>query len=89
MNSRKERVLPEPSLSEPHVVISVRDPCTCKVRLFKENSYFMEVLEKAAKVALIKGPHFLLQSLVRGMGNFWEKLCPIWYYHTYIAKSNG
>ena len=49
----------------------------------------MEVLEKAAKVALIKGPHFLLQSLVRGMGDFWEKLCPVWYYHTYIAKSNG
>ena len=32
------------------------------------------LLEKAAKVALIKGPHFSLQSLVRGMGNFWEKL---------------
>ena len=31
-------------------------------------------MEKAAKVALIKGPHFSLQSLVRGMGNFWEKL---------------
>ena len=47
MNSRKERVLPEPSLSEPHVVISVRNPCTCKteVRLFKENSYFTEVYD--------------------------------------------
>ena len=32
------------------------------------------LLEKCAKVALIKGPHFSLQSLVRGMGNFWEKL---------------
>ena len=32
------------------------------------------LLEKAAKVALIKGPHFSLQSLVRGMGKFWEKL---------------
>ena len=31
------------------------------------------LLAKAAKVALIKGPHFSLQSLVRGMGNFWEK----------------
>ena len=28
------------------------------------------LLEKAAKVALIKRPYFLLQSLVRGMGNF-------------------
>ena len=28
MNSRKERVLLEPSLSEPHVVISVRNACT-------------------------------------------------------------
>ena len=47
MNSRRERVLPEPSLSEPHVVISVKDPCTCKteVRLFKENSYFTEVYD--------------------------------------------
>ena len=47
MNSRKERVLPEPSLSEPHVVISVRNPCTCKteVRLFKENSYFTEAYD--------------------------------------------
>ena len=47
MNSRKERVLPEPCLSEPHVVISVRNPCTCKteVRLFKENSYFNEVYD--------------------------------------------
>ena len=47
MNSRKERVLPEPSLSEPHVVISVRSPCTCKteVRLFKENLYFTEVYD--------------------------------------------
>ena len=32
------------------------------------------LLEKAAKVALIKGPHFSLQNLVRGMGKFWEKL---------------
>ena len=32
MNSTKERVLPEPILSEPHVVISVRNPCTCKLR---------------------------------------------------------
>ena len=32
------------------------------------------LMEKAAKVALIKGPHFSLQSLVRSMGNFWEKL---------------
>ena len=32
------------------------------------------LLEKAVKVALIKGPHFSLQSLVRSMGNFWEKL---------------
>ena len=31
------------------------------------------LLEKD-KVALIKGPHFSMQSLVRGMGNFWEKL---------------
>ena len=47
MNSRKERVLPEPSLSEPHMVISVRNPCTCKteVRLFKENSYFTELYD--------------------------------------------
>ena len=47
MNSRKERVLPETCLSEPHVVISVRNPCTCKteVRLFKENSYFNEVYD--------------------------------------------
>ena len=47
MNSRKERVLPEPSHSEPHVVIFVRNPCTCKpeVRLFKENSYFTEVYD--------------------------------------------
>ena len=32
------------------------------------------LLEKAAKVALINSPHFLLQSLLRSMGNFWEKL---------------
>ena len=32
------------------------------------------LLEKAAKIALIKGPHFSLQSLVRGIGNFLEKL---------------
>ena len=47
MNSRKERVLPEPNHSEPHVVISVRNPCTCKteVQLFKEDSYFTEVYD--------------------------------------------
>ena len=47
INSRRERVLPEPSLSEPHVVLSVRNPFTCKteVRLFKENSYFTEVYD--------------------------------------------
>ena len=47
MNSRKERVLPETSLSEPHVVVFVRNPCTCKteVRLFKENLYFTEVYD--------------------------------------------
>ena len=47
MNSRKERVLPESSLSEPHVVISVRNPFTCKteVRLVKENLYFTEVYD--------------------------------------------
>ena len=46
MNSRKQRVLPEPSLSESHV-ISMRNSCTCKteVRLFKENSYFAEVYD--------------------------------------------
>ena len=32
------------------------------------------LLEKAAKVALIKNPHFALQNLVEGMGNFWKKL---------------
>ena len=32
------------------------------------------LLEKAAKVALIQGPHFSLQSLFRGMDKFWEKL---------------
>ena len=47
MNSRKERVLPEPSHSEPHVAIFVRNPCTYKaeVRLFQENSYFTEVYD--------------------------------------------
>ena len=32
------------------------------------------LLEKAAKVALINSSHFSLQSLLRSMGNFWEKL---------------
>ena len=31
------------------------------------------LLEKAAKVTVIKSPHFSLQSLLRGMGSFWEK----------------
>ena len=45
MNSRKERVLPKPSPSEPHVVVSVIISCTCKteVQLLKENLYFIEV----------------------------------------------
>ena len=33
MNSRKEKFLPEPSLSAPHVVISVRSLCTCKTEV--------------------------------------------------------
>ena len=47
MNSRKERVLPEPSLSEPYVVIFMRNPYTWKteVRLFKEHLYFTEVYD--------------------------------------------
>ena len=32
------------------------------------------LLEKAAKTALIINPHFALQSLVEGMGNFWKKI---------------
>ena len=32
------------------------------------------LLGKAAEVASIKGPRFSQQSLIRGMGNFWEKL---------------
>ena len=45
MNSTKERVLPEPILSEAHMVISERNPCTCKteVQLFKEDLYFTEM----------------------------------------------
>ena len=37
INSRKEGVLPELSLSELYLVTSVRNPCTCKteVQLFK------------------------------------------------------
>ena len=56
MNSRKERVLPEPSLFDPHVVISVRNPCTCKieVRLFKENSYFTEVYDWIGRLSPVE-----------------------------------
>ena len=56
MNTKKERVLPESSLSKPHVVISVRSPCTCKteVRLFKENLYFTEVYDWIGSLSPVK-----------------------------------
>ena len=46
----------------------------CSVFTKPTRSNVDSLLEKAAKVALMKGPHFSLQSLVRGMGKFWEKL---------------
>ena len=69
MNSRMDRVLPEPSLSEPRAVISVRNPCTCKteVRLFKENSYFTEVNDWIRSLSPVERPDKKVYSVVFNM----------------------
>ena len=46
MNSRKDRVQPEESVSNPHEVVTVRHvDLGNKVRLFKTDSYFVEVFD--------------------------------------------
>ena len=50
MNSRKKRVLHEPSIFDPHVVISVRNPCTSKI----EVRHFTEVYDWIGRLSPVE-----------------------------------